>query len=322
MTVLAYGPHEISEHVADDLSVLRAMRGKWPVLWVNVDGVDHAETVREIGDVFCLHRLALEDVMERAQRAKAEAFSDHLFVLARMVRLVPDLDVEQIGIFLGPDFVVTFQERTGDPLEPVRQRVRAGHGRIRAAGPDYLAYTLLDAIVDHCFPVLETYADRLDALEDQIVERPSRAAMAGLHRTKRELMTLRRALWPMREVLADLLREPGELVRTGTLVYLRDTQDSVFQILDLVETYRDLGSSLTDLYLSAVSHRMNEVMKVLTIFASLFIPLGFITGVYGMNVEHPRTWWWGLPFSLWLMIGVALVLLAFFWRKGWIFGRD
>ena len=318
VTVIAYGPHEITEHPVSDLEQLREMRGKWPVLWVNVDGVGHAPTLRAIGEVFCLHALALEDLTEVPQRAKVEHFSDHLFILARMARLLPKLDIEQISIFLGPDFVVTFQEREGDPLEPVRARLRAAHPRIRSAGPDYLAYALLDAIIDHFFPVLETYADRLDTLEDVLSEHPSRRAFSELHHLKRELMSLRRAIWPLRDALGELVREPGPLVAEGTGVYLRDCQDHVFQVMDLVETYRDVASSLTDLYLSTMGNRTNDIMKVLTIFASLFIPLGFITGIYGMNVEHPRAWWWDLSFSVWLMVAVAIALLAFFWRKGWI----
>jgi magnesium transporter len=322
VTVIAYGPHELTEHVADDLETVRAMRGKWPVLWVNVDGVDHAATVAAVGEAFGLHRLALEDVMHVHQRAKVEEYGDHLFIVARMARLAPALDVEQIAVFVGPGFVVTFQERTGDPLDPVRARIRGGHAKVRCAGPDYLAYAVLDAIVDHYFPVLESYADALDELEDEVVRSPTRATMNRLHRIKRELMTLRRAMWPMREALVSLLREPGPF-QGETLVYLRDCQDHAFQILDLVETYRDLAASLTDLYLSTVSNRMNEIMKVLTIFASIFIPLGFITGVYGMNMDHPdRAWYWAWPFALAVMGGVAFVLLAYFWRKGWIGGGE
>ena len=318
VTVLAYAPHELTEHTVDDLEMLAAMRGKWPVLWVNADGVTHAETVRRLGDLFRLHRLALEDVMQVPQRAKVDAYDGYLFVVLRMARRVPELDLEQIGVFVGPDFVLTFQERPGDPLDPVRERIRAGHARIRASGADYLAYAVLDAIVDHYFPVLEAYADELDALEDEIVERPHPSCMARLHRIKRDLMALRRAIWPLREALSRLVREPVPPVRDETVVYLRDCEDHAFQILDLVETYREVASSLTELYLSTVSTRTNDIMKVLTIFASIFIPLGFITGIYGMNVEHDRGWWWSLPFVMAEMGIAALLLLAYFWRKGWI----
>jgi len=323
VTVIGYAPHEMTEHLADDLETLRHMRGKWPVLWINVDGVAHAETVRKIGEIFCLHRLALEDATHVHQRAKVDVFEDHLFIVAKMVRLCPELDLEQVGIFLGPDYVITFQERIGDPLEPVRDRIRTGHPRLRCAGPDYLAYAILDAIIDHCFPVVERYADALDDLEDEVITRPTRANINQLHLIKRDLMALRRAVWPLREALGNLLREPGDLIHTDTVVYLRDTQDHVFQILDLVEAYREVASSLTELYLSTVSNKMNEVMKVLTMFASIFIPLGFLTGVYGMNIEHDRnTWLWNWPFVLGTMVALAAVLVGYFWRKGWLFGDE
>lgn len=328
--VLAYGPHEMTEFAVDDLATVRSMRHHWPVLWVNVDGLGGAETIRELGEIFGLHRLALEDVVNVPQRDKVEEYGDHLFVVARMAMLAPQPITEQISLFLGRDFLLTFQERSGDPLDPVRERIRGAHGRIRGAGPDYLAYAVLDAIVDHYFPVLEAYGERLDTLEDEILEGASRAAMHRLHGVKRELMGLRRAVWPKRETLNALMRDPNDLIADETRVYLRDCYDHAIQIMDLTETYRDLAASLTDLYLSSVSNRMNEIMKVLTIFSAIFIPLGFIAGVYGMNFDRSVSplnmpelgWYWGYPFALSVMAGVALGLLGFFWRKGWIGGRD
>lgn len=324
VTVMAYGPHEITETPVDDLTLLRYMRGKWPVVWVNVNGVAHAPTLQQVGDIFGLHRLALEDLGDVRQRAKVESYGDdHTFFVVKMARLAPGLDLEQVGVFLGPDFVVTFQERLGDVLDPLRQRIRVVNGRLRNAGPDHLAYAVIDTIVDHYFPVAEAYADRLDALEEEIVHRPSRDAMNRLHAAKRDLMQLRRAVWPMRDALNCVVREPGPLVRPETVVYFRDTADHCFHVMDLVETYRDLASSLTDLYLTTVSNRMNEIMKVLTVFAAIFIPLGFITGVYGMDVEHPRrAWWWDLPFVFTLMGATALLLLLWFARKGWLSGDE
>lgn len=324
VTVMAFGPHEFTESPVREPELLGAMRGKWPVVWVNVDGVAHAPTLQTIGEAFGLHRLALEDLGDVQQRAKVEAFDGHMFLLTRMARLLPELDLEQIGIFWGTDYVITFQERPGDPLDPLRQRIRANRGQVRQGGPDYLAYSIIDTIVDHYFPVTEAYADRLDDLEEEIVGRPTRETMAGLHAIKRELMQLRRAVWPMRDAVNALVREPGPLIARETVVYFRDTADHCFQVLDLVETYRDLGSSLTDLYLSTVSNRMNEIMKVLTVFAAIFIPLGFITGIYGMDLDHPRPdwWWWNLPVALSVMGVTAVSLLWWFARKGWLGGGD
>lgn len=326
--VIAYGPQEITEFVCDDLQAIQAIRGKWPVLWVNVDGIDDAGTIGRIGEMFGLHRLAVEDVVNVPQRAKVEAYGDVLFMIIRMATFQPHLDTEQVSLFLGPDFVLTFQERSGDPLDPVRERIRTSHGRIRGRGPDYLAYAVLDAIIDHYFPVLDEYGDQMDALEVEILAGANRETMNRLHGVKRELMTLRRAVWPARDALNALVREPSARISEETRVYLRDVYDHVVQVMDHVETYRDLGSSLTDLYLSSVSNRMNEIMKVLTMFAAVFIPLSFIAGVYGMNFDPGESplnmpelqWYFGYPFALGLMALVGVGLLVFFWRKGWIGG--
>lgn len=322
ITVFAYGPHEITEFDAEDVKALPKLRGHYPVIWINVDGVCHAETVQAIGEGFCLHRLAMEDVMHVTQRPKVEAYDGHLFIVVKMARRAPELDLEQVAMFLGPDFVITFQEHPGDVFDVVRERLRAGHSKIRTAGADYTAYALLDAIIDNYFPVVEEYVDELEALEDDIVEHPSHACIHRLHDIKRELMALRRAIWPMREALNVLLREPGELVQVDTLVYLRDCQDHSFQILDLVENFREVAASLTDLYISTVGNRTNDIMKVLTIFAAIFIPLSFITGLYGMNLEHPdHAWYWAWPFAGGVMVMISLGLLYFFYRRGWILDR-
>jgi magnesium transporter len=322
VTVFAFGPHELTEFHPDDPRDLPRLRGQFPVVWINVDGVEHADTVRTIGEGFGLHKLALEDVMHVTQRPKVEPYDGHLFIVVKMARRAPALDMEQVAIFLGPDFVITFQEHPGDVFDVVRERLRAGYSRIRTAGADYTAYALLDAIIDNYFPVVEEYVDELECLEDDIVERPSHACIHRLHDIKRELMALRRAIWPMREALNVLLRDPGELVSTDTLVYLRDCQDHSFQILDLVENFREVAASLTDLYISTVGNRTNDIMKVLTIFAAIFIPLSFITGLYGMNLEHPdHAWYWAWPFVSAVMGMVSLGLLYFFYRRGWILDR-
>lgn len=321
VTVFAYGPHAFTEFEPEDLSALGRLRGQYAVTWVNVDGVGHAGTIEAVGDAFGLHRLALEDLMNLTQRPKAEDFEGHLFIVVKMARRAPALDLEQVGIFLGTDFVVTFQERPGDVFTKVRERLRDGHARIRGAGADYLAYTLLDVIIDNYFPVVEGFVDELEGLETEIIDRPRPAVIHHLHDVKRELMALRRAVWPLREALSALVRDPGDLVRPETVVYLRDCQDHAWQLLDLVENFREVAGSLTDLYMSTVGNRTNEIMKVLTIFAALFIPLSFVTGVYGMNLRHPDTaWYWAWPFAAGVMALVAIGLMLFFYRRGWIGG--
>jgi magnesium transporter len=212
---IGYGPAELEEWAVEDPASLAEARRRWPVLWVDVDGVGHVPTLEAVGDVFGLHRLALEDVSTVPQRPKAEWYDEHLFVVGRMIRLLPELDVEQVGLFVGPGYVVTFQERPGDPLDPVRKRLRMSSGRIRAAGADYLAYTILDAVVDHYFPVLESYGDRLEELEDCILAGTGRLAMARLHAAKRDLLTLRKSIWPVRDAITGLLREPGSSSARG-----------------------------------------------------------------------------------------------------------
>lgn len=324
--VLAYGPDTLLEREVKDIDEARELVGQHPVVWVELDGVEHAPTIQALGRAFGIHRLALEDLVNVPQRSKVEDYTDYLLIVARMAMRDPGLQTEQISIILGRGVVISVQERSGDPLDPIRTRIRGSIGRIRAAGPDYLAYALLDAIVDHYFPVVESVGDELEELEDEILLGAGRLTMTRLYGVKRDLATLRRAIWPARDALNSLVRDPYDLIEDETRVYLRDCYDHVVQSIDLIENYRELTSSLTDLYLSTISNRTNEIMKVLTIFAAIFIPLTFIAGVYGMNFDPEASPWnmpelqWtlGYPFALGLMLLVGLALLGYFWRKGWI----
>ena len=324
--VMTYGPDACEERQVDDPKALREILHTTPVVWVNVDGLGDAEILTAIGEAFDLHPLALEDIVNVPQRAKVEQYGENLFIITRMASLGEHLETEQVSLFLGRDFVLTFQEHAGDCLEPVRERIRKGMGRIRRAGADYLAYALLDAVVDGYFPVLEQYGEHLEALEEQVIARPDNTTIARIHRAKRDLLTLRRAIWPQRETISALTREEAEQISDPTRVYLRDCYDHVVQIIDMVETYREIASGLLDAYQSSVSNRMNEVMKVLTIIATIFIPLGFLAGIWGMNfnpekrpLNMPLTQWsFGYPFALALMVGIAATMLVFFWRKGWL----
>jgi magnesium transporter len=291
-----------------------------------VVGVGDAETVRRIGEIFALHRLALEDCINVHQRPKVEEYEDHRFIVSRMAMIREGPDTEQISLFLGRNFVITFQEQPGDCFGPVRERLRAARGRIRAAGADYLAYALLDAIVDSYFPVLESYGERIEDLEDDVLLRPDNRTVAQIFELKRDLLALRRAAWPQREAINTLIREPSPLIDDETRIFLRDCYDHAVHVLDIVETHREQAASLTDVYLSSMSNRLNEVMKVLTIIATIFIPLSFIASVYGMNFDTERSpwnmpeleWYFGYPFALGLMALTAAGLLLFFRRKGWI----
>lgn len=295
------------------------------VHWINVDGLGDAETLVELGRIFRLHRLALEDAVNIGQRAKVEHYPDHLYIVAHQIHVDEGLQMEQISIFVGANYVLTFQERAGDQFDPVRNRIREGRGRMRGAGSGYLAYALLDAIVDFYFPVLERYGERLERLEDEVLKRPRRRSVERIYAIKRELLVLRRSMWPMRDALHGLLREETALIQAEDRYYLQDVYDHAMRVLEMVESFRETSSSLLDVYLSSQGNRMNEIMKVLTMFASIFIPLSFIAGLYGMNFDTSSPWnmpelaWrYGYPFALAVMGAVAVGLLVYFVRKGWI----
>ena len=327
ITMLAYSPQEFVEQPLSDPRQIRDFLGKWPVVWINVEGVGDAATISQLGELFGLHRLALEDVLHTHQRPKVEQYGDHLFIVARMVRLGGQLETEQLSLFLGRNFVLTFQDGApGDCLGSIRERIRKKGGRIRDAGLDYLAYALLDAVVDAYFPILEQYGERLEEIEDAIGGKPSPDTIAHIHAVKRNLLTLRRAVWPQRETFSTLLREETPRVSAETRLYLRDCYDHVTQIIDLIETYRELGADLTDIYLSSVSNRTNEIMRVLTVISTIFIPLTFISSIYGMNFNTTVSpwnmpelhWVWGYPLAILMMGVVTLVQVVFFRRHGWL----
>lgn len=328
LTVIAYGPDGFVEKRPQNLETLKDDLERWPVTWVNVDGLGDAEILKALGERFHIHPLALEDVINVHQRAKVEPYKENHFIVARMVELKEDALTEQVSFFLGPNYVVTFQEKVGDCFNPVRDRIRKPGHRIRQAGADFLLYALLDAVVDAYYPILETLGDRLDTLQESVLKKPTPATVTLVHNAKRDLRTLRRAIWPLREVLNSLYRDPVPLITADTRLYFRDCYDHTIQIIDLVETYREMASDLTDVYLSSVSNRMNEIMKVLTIIATIFIPLTFIAGIYGMNFNPEVSpwnmpelnWVFGYPFSLGLMAGTAIIMLLFFRRKGWLGG--
>jgi len=305
----------------EDLERFRDMSG---VTWVNVDGLGNVELIRALGVFFRLHPLALEDVVNVPQRPKLDDYGDHLFIVTRMLEFRQgELQAEQVSLFLGESFVVTFQETPGDCLDPIRERLRKGAGQLCREGADFLAYAILDAIIDNYFPFLESFGETIEELEDEVAEQPTRRTLSEIHDVKRDLLNVRRCIWPLREVVNDLILSGSRLVKKAARVYLRDCHQHAVYILDVLETYRELASSLVEVYISSVSNRLNQVMKVLTVIATIFMPLTFVVGIYGMNFEHmpELRWRWGYPAVWVVMILVVLFMLWLFRRKGWL-GRE
>ena len=292
------------------------------VTWVNIDGLHEVNVIEKLGGGFGLHPLVLEDIVNTGQRPKAEDFEDYLYLTAKMLTYEQEeglVKSEQFSLVLGPHYILSFQERVGDVFAPVRERLRNGKGRIRKRGADYLLYALTDAIVDHYFVVLESIAEEIESLEEGIATDPTTDLLQKIHELKRELIFLRKSVWPLREAIGILEKGESELVQEKTAVYLRNVYDHTIQIVDTIETFRDMVSGMLDVYLSNVSNRMNEVMKVLTIIATLFIPMTFLAGIYGMNFKHmPELEWpWGYPIVWAIMLLVGLVMVLYFRRKKW-----
>ena len=316
-----------------------AGRERAAVTWIDVVGLGDTGMLQQLGERLGLHPLTLEDVVNTWQRPKVESYDDYLFVVMRIQWLASSafaaaaagtdrttLESEQISMFIGPDWVVTVQEVDCEPLQPVRERVASGKGRIRRLGADYLGYAIIDALVDNYFPVLERCGDRLEHLETQLLENPSPVVLSHLHELKKDLLQLRRTAWPQREVLNSLARSETTLIGAETRLFVRDGYDHAVQILDIVESYRDVANGLTDLYLSSLSHRTNEVMRLLTVISSIFIPLTFIAGIYGMNFDPDSSplnmpelgWFWGYPSVITLMVLVGGGMAFYFKKKDWL----
>lgn len=299
------------------------------VSWLDVMGIGSEDILRRLAKVFNLHPLVLEDVVNVPQRPKVEDFGSQLVLIARMV--MPKergygFYSEQVSFVLGKYYLLTVQEEPErDCFAPVRDRIRTNKGTIRKQGADYLAYSLIDAIIDGFFPVLEDYGERIEELEDEVVTNPTRRTLERIYQVRRELLELRRAIWPQRDAINSLIRDGSDLISPEVRVYLRDCYDHAVQVMDIVETYRELASGLMDVYLSSVGNKMNEVMKFLTVMSSIFIPLTFIAGVYGMNFNTEKSpwnmpeldWYWGYPAFWLLMLAISSALVYFFWRRGW-----
>jgi magnesium transporter len=324
ITAMVYDDSGLSERELETVGDAFPLRGAPTVTWINVDGIHQVEVVEELGRRLGLHPLVLEDILNPDQRPKVEDLREYLYIVLKMLvwdDIRGEMTIEQMSIVLGRNYVVSFQEHPGGGvLDPIRERIRQAKGVIREEGPDYLGYSILDGVVDRYFGVLEGLNDKVEDVEEELVANPTSQTLQELHDLKREILFMRRAVWPLREVVSSIERGRSELVGESTLPYLRDVYDHTIQIMDAVETVRDMLSGMLDIYLSSISNRLNEVMKVLTIFASVFIPLTFVAGVYGMNfVYMPElTWRWGYP-AVWLvMIAIGLAMLWYFRRKRWV----
>jgi magnesium transporter len=293
------------------------------VTWINVDGVHDASVIEKLGTRFDIHPLVLEDIMTTTQRPKTEDLGGAVFIVLRMIEYAEkcsEMTADQLSVILGPNYVISFQETPGDCFGPVRERIRNGKGRIRKLGPDYLAYALIDAVVDNYFFVLERLSEKIDDLEERLIVEPRREILHEIHALKRSMIDLRKSVWPLREVVSALERLESPLIKKSTGVFLRDVYDHAIQVIDTVESFREILTSMVETYLSSVSNRMNEVMKVLTIIATIFIPITFFVGVYGMNFEFmPEIKWrYGYPLVWTVIIGSIVTMLAYFRRKKWL----
>ncbi len=321
--VIDYDSVQLEEREAETIEECFPYRDKLTVSWINIDGLHDVGVIEKVGNHFGLHPLLLEDILNTEQRPKLEDYGDYLFIVLKMLYYEEEenkIRAEQLSLILGPNIVISFQERVGDAFNPVRERIRNGKGRIRKVGVDYLAYALVDAIVDNYFIILEKFGERIEELEEELVTDPTEKTLQEIHELKREMVFLRKSVWPLRELISGLERGESSLVHESTRIYLRDVYDHTIQVVDTIETFRDMLSGMLDIYLSSTSNKMNEVMKVLTIIATIFIPLTFVAGIYGMNFEGmpELSWHWGYPIVLLSMFVIVALMLIYFRRKRWL----
>lgn len=327
--VISFGDAGVMDREATSPSQISLGESGHETVWINIDGVGDGAAIAAIGERLGLHMLTVADICNVYQRPKVEEYADYLYIVVRMPQAAGDLHTEQMSICLKANAVATFQEYAGDCFDPIRERLKEANGRFRRRGADYLAYAILDAAIDSYFPLLETLGERLEAQEEAVLASPHEGILGELHSIRRSLLSLRRAVWPLRDPLNMLLRSETPLISAETRVYLRDCYDHVVQLIDLVEAHREMATGLMEVYLSQIGQRTNEVMKVLAIIGTVFMPLTFIAGVYGMNFSHESSRWnmpelymkWGYPLVLLLMAVIGLGTLWCFRRFGWIGGR-
>lgn len=328
ITVIYYDNENFETKEIERIEECLPLKEMPTVSWINVDGLHDVTVAQELGKCYDIHPLTIEDILNTHQRTKTDIFDDYIFIVFKMLTYNRDtktVEGEQVSLLLGKNFVITFQEKQGDIFEPVRNRIRNSKGKIRKTGADYLAYALIDAVVDNYFTVLENIGEEIEFIEEELVSNPMPHTLQRIHELKREMIFLRKSVWPLREIIGCLERDEVPLIKESTNIYLRDIYDHTIQVIETVETYRDIISGMVDVYLSSVSNKMNEIMKVLTIFAAIFIPLTFIAAIYGMNFNPEKSpfnmpelnWYFGYPFAIGLMVGIGAILLVYFKRKKW-----
>jgi magnesium transporter len=322
ITIIEYDEQHFQEREITDFGECLLIKGKPGVTWIKVAGIHAVENLEKLGACFNLHPLVLEDILNTDQRPKIEDFDDYIFIVLRIISYDEKNEVssEQISLILGSNFVISLQESNAAVFAPVLERLRTSKGRIRKSGPDYLVYTLMDLIVDNYFETLEKFGEALEYLEEEVVKRPTPDTLQDIHHFKYDMVMLRKSVWPLREVIGRLERGESDLIQEATGIYFKDVYDHTIVAIDNIETYRDILSGMLDIYLSSISNRLNEVMKVLTVIATIFMPLTFLAGVWGMNFKHmpELNWTWGYPASLGLMLVISLVMIYYFHRKKWL----
>ena len=323
ITIIDYDKDNYQERVVNNIEECFPFKNYPTISWINIDGIHQVDIIEKLGKHFGLHPLVMEDIVHTSQRPKMEDYDDYMYIVLKMLWFEnddTDVKAEQISIVLGKNFVLSFQELEGDTFNSVRERIRSSKGRIRTMGADYLAYALIDSIVDNYFSIIERFGDIIEELENKLIVDPSPETLQSIHDMKKEMIYLRKSVWPLREVISGMERTESPLFQDTTFVFLKDVYDHTIQVAETIETYRDILSGILDVYLSSVSNKMNEVMKTLTIIATIFIPLTFVAGIYGMNFAYmPELGWkWGYP-AVWLInITICLSMYVYFRRKNWL----
>ena len=322
-SLINYDPEQLQEKELATIDESFPYKDTPPVTWINIDGLHEIDIIEKIGHRFDIHPLTLEDIVNTGQRPKAEDYDDYIFIVFKML-FYDDANThitsEQVSLILESHYLISFQEKEGDVFNFVRERIRKAKGRIRKSGPDYLTYALIDATVDHYFFILEKVGEKLEQIEEELLENPQPQTLQSIHSLKREMIYFRKQVWPIRELLNHLMHEESQLVQESSHIFFRDIYDHTIQVIDSIESMRDVLTGMLDLYLSTLSNKMNEVMKVLTIMATIFIPLTFVAGIYGMNFKFmpELEWKWSYPVLWGVLVTIFVFMLVWFKRKRWL----